>query len=138
MCFLPQGLDATTYIEILEDELEKTISHYFPRRSRFIFQQDGASIHRAKVVEEWFRKRKIAKLDWPAQSPDLNPIENLWGELKKRIAQKGKDITSKKVLWRVLEDEWEATPLDLCQKLIDSMPARLDAVIRAKGGHTKY
>jgi transposase len=138
MCFLPEGLDADTYLEILEDELEQTIGEYFPNRSGICFQQDGASVHRSRKVEKWFQKKKLPKLDWPAQSPDLNPIENLWADLKKRVYAKGKDITSKEALKVAIEEEWERTPILLLQKLIDSMPDRLQAVIRARGGPTKY
>lgn len=138
MCKLPQGLDSETYLEILEDELQSTIHAYFPRGKSFVFQQDGASVHKSRVVQRYFGEKKIQVLDWPAQSPDLNPIEHLWADLKKRIARKRGDITSKQDLWEAIEEEWEATPKSLLRSLIDSMPQRIEAVIKAKGGPTKY
>jgi len=138
MCKLPQGLDSETYIQILEDELQSTIQEYFPRGKPSVLQQDGASVHKSKVVQRYFREKMITVLDWPAQSPDLNPIENLWAELKKRIATRRGDITSKEALWEAIEAEWEATPKSFLENLIDSMPNRIEAVIKAKGGPTKY
>lgn len=138
MCRLPQGLDAETYITIIDGEFKQTVRHYYPKGSHVILQQDGASVHKARVVRDHLSKRKIPVLPWPAQSPDLNPVENLWADVKRRIAQRGEDITTKDELWRAIEEEWEATPRDTCRKLISSMRSRLKAVIKARGGPTKY
>lgn len=138
MCRLPEGLDGPTYITILEDELQNTINTYFPRGKEFILQQDGASVHRAKVVRDWFAQHSINVLPWPAQSPDLNPIEHIWGNVKKRIQENHFDIISKEALWEAIQVEWEATPIDFIKTLYDSMPRRIEAIIKARGGVTKY
>ena len=80
----------------------------------------------------------ITLLDWPAQSPDLSPIEHLWVHLKKKL---GEYSTAPKVVrevWERVMKEWNNIPSEVCQNLIESMPRRLEAVIKAKGGHTKY
>jgi len=138
MCRLDQGLDGPTYITILEDELQQTLKKYFPRGKQFIFQQDGCSVHRCKVVKEWFEKKKMAILPWPAQSPDLNPIEHLWADVKRRIMEKHAKVSNKEQLWSAIEEEWEATPKETVRTLYESIPGRLQAVIQAKGGVTKY
>lgn len=138
MCKLPQGLDAETYKEILDDEATLTAQHYFGGFEKCLFQQDGASVHTSKEVKRHLEKKKIQFLPWPAQSPDLNPIENIWADVKKRVAERRGDITNKQKLWEAIEEEWEATPKDLCRRLIESIPERLLAVIKAKGGPTKY
>ena len=56
--------------------------------SNFIFQDDNARCHESKKVNEWFQQRNINTLQWPSQSPDLNPIENLWAVFKKKIVKK--------------------------------------------------
>lgn len=136
-CSLPKGIDSDTYLGILREELKYTIDHYFKEFKGVIFQQDGASVHTAKVVKGYFRKQKYTVIPWPAHSPALSPIENLWGDLKRCLMEKHPEI-SKKNQWEVIEAEWESTPKEYCAKLLHSMPQRLQAVIAARGGYTKY
>ena len=73
---------------------------------------------------------------WPAQSPDLNPIENLWDYLDRKL-----DVlptTTLSQLWDTLSDLWENIPTEIIENLVSSMPQRIEAVIKARGGHTKY
>ena len=74
--------------------------------------------------------------DWPAQSPDLNPIENLWSELKKCVRKTG--ATNLTDLYEFSQEEWKKIPVEYCERLVDSYPARLAGVIKAEGGATKY
>jgi len=75
---------------------------------------------------------------WPAQSPDLNPIEHLWGYLKRRLADH--EFSPKRIheLWERVQVDWKGIPVEECQTLIERMPRRIEAVIKAKGGYTKY
>jgi len=77
VCSLPEGLDAETYVVILQNELQWTIDFYFKEAKGVVFQQDGDGTHRAKVVQQHFKKQKYSLLPWPAHSPDLSPIENI-------------------------------------------------------------
>ena len=76
-------------------------------------------------------------LPWPAHSPDLSPIENLWADLKKRLEENHGEIPRSR-LWEVVDEEWEETSKEYRKNLFSSMPKRLAAVIKAKGGYTKY
>lgn len=136
-CSLPEGIDGPTYLTILKDELVSTIDHYFEDFKGVIFQQDGAGPHRAKVVNDYFKRQNYTVLPWPAHSPDLSPIENLWADLKKRLEEKHAEIPKAR-LWEVVEDEWNETSTEYCKKLFASMPKRLAAVVKAKGGYTRY
>src|SRR3979490_3196075 len=92
----------------------------------------------SKKADQWFSDNNIIPMKWPAQSPDLNPIEHLWQHLKAKLQQY--DIPPKGVheLWDRVAKEWTEIPPETCQKLIESMPRRIQAVLKAKGGHTKY
>ena len=75
----------------------------------------------------------LRQMTWPPQSPDLNPIEMVWGELDRRVKAKGP--TSAKHLWELLQDCWKTISGDYLLKLIERMPRVCKAVIRAKGGY---
>ena len=77
-------------------------------------------------------------LQWPAQSPDLNPIENLWAAVEVEIRKHNPQPSSVGELEKVVKDIWEAIPKKVYRDLVRSMPNRIQAVIAANGGHTKY
>lgn len=88
-------MDQHVYIDILEQNLS-LIARQLNLEPDYIFQQDNDPKHTARIVKEWLRSNVKSVLDWPAQSPDLNPIEHLWDHLDRKIRQH--NITSKKVL----------------------------------------
>jgi len=90
------------------------------------------------VAKKWFSDNNIQVLKWPAQSPDLNPIEHLWSYLKRQLQTYSEPPKSLHELWEQVEKEWEAIPKEECRKLNESMPGRVAAVLRAQGGYTKY
>ena len=77
-------------------------------------------------------------MEWPAQSPDLDPIENLWNHLKRRMAEYDQESKGTIELWERVQIEWDKIEPEVCQNLIESMPKCVEAVIKAKGGYTKY
>jgi transposase len=101
-----------------------------------IFQHDLAPAHAASSTARWMDQYLIEVLEWPGNSPDLNPIENIWGLLKRSLQKQ--TIKTKDDLLKKLREEWERITPELCKKLIDSIPKRIEAVIRNKGGQTKY
>lgn len=105
-----------------------------------IFQDDNAPIHTAKIIRSWFEEHKgnFSHLEWPAQSPDLNIIEPLWSTLEARIRSRFPPPSSLKELEKALIDEWYKIPVETVRKLYDSIPRRVEAVLVADGGPTRY
>ncbi|KAL7279386.1 hypothetical protein ACG7TL_007227 [Trametes sanguinea] len=98
-------------------------------------QQDDVRHHLpAKKVLAWFKKHDIVLLEWPANSPDLNPIENLWGYIKEKLNTYPDYPAGMLELWERVEKEWEAIGVEYCRALVEGMPKRMAQVIRKKGG----
>ena len=103
-----------------------------------ILQQDLATCHTSKKVKKFMVKNSIKTLKWPGNSPDLNPIENLWAIVKKRL-RKHYCTTKTKLTTTILQIWIEDTEIqNICKNLVDSMPNRVQKVIAARGGHIKY
>ena len=92
--------------------------------------------HTAKATLEWLQNKNVKALEWPSQSIDLNPIENLWKDLK--IAVHRHSPSNSTELEQICKEEWEKIPKFRCAKLIQTYPRRLEALVAAKGASTKY
>ncbi|EUC62926.1 transposable element Tcb2 transposase, partial [Rhizoctonia solani AG-3 Rhs1AP] len=131
-------LTAVRYTEILQEELPGTLrEHSIPPR-RAIFQHDNDPKHTAKHTREWIGNRRLSLLPWPANSPDMNPIENVWDYLDRRVRMRPQLPTNANQLWAILQEEWECIPHAYIDKLCDSMVQRVEDLMQAKGGNTRY
>ena len=138
MCKIDGRMDAELYTTILQDDFLKTVEFYGLDRENLIFQQDNDPKHTSKLASKWFKDNNINVLKWPAQSPDLNPIEHLWHHLKQQLNAYEVPATGIHELWERVQVEWDRIPKEVCRNLIESMPRRIEAVIKAKGAQTKY
>ncbi len=135
LCFLKSTVNAAIYQEILEHFMLPSADKLYGDAD-FIFQQDLAPAHTAKGTKAGSMDHGVTVLDWPANSPDLNPIENLWGIVKRKMRDTRPNTADD--LKATVKETWASIPPQQCHKLITSMSRRIEAVIKAKGASTKY
>ncbi len=130
-----ERMNGAMYREILSENLLPSARALKMKRG-WVFQHDNDPKHTAQATKEWLRKKHFKVLEWPSQSPDLNPIENLWRELKVRVAQRQpQNITA---LEEICMEEWAKIPATVCENLVKTYRKRLTSVIANKGYITKY
>jgi hypothetical protein len=134
-----KGYSAESYIWALEEGLAP-----FYRPGTF-FLQDNARVHTAAKTKEWLEEHGIWVQPHPAYSPDLNPIEHVWKAMKAILRRDFPDLhllkkndTNIAIVEEALKVAWERVPQAMIDGLIDSMPRRLWAVVRANGWYTRY
>lgn len=129
------SLDARHYQSILALNLVSS-AHQFWSRGQWWYQQDNASPHTAYTSQAWFHNHGIDLIDWPAWSPDLNPIENLWNDLKRRVYSHHARTMEELEHW--IGIEWQATDLKFISHICRSMPRRLQLLLDNNGHKISY
>lgn len=133
--FLPRNttMNGQRYLAMLNEKIPLTMALH----ETTTFMHDGAPCHKAKIVTKWLNDNNIRVLDWPGNSPDLNPIENLWLIIKNKVECHNTGSLPK--LIEAIKTVWcTEISQEICQNLIKSMPERLIKVIQNKGHMTKY
>lgn len=130
-------LTAARYIEEI---LQEHVLPYtgFIGENEFLLMHDNARPHVAHCVEEYLEEVGIRKLQWPARSPDLNPIEHIWDMLKRKIKTNSNRPDTLNQLRSAALVAWDSIQQVDIRNIIQSMPERMQAVIRARGGNTRY
>ena len=147
-CFCATGLgslheckgsvNTIAYISLLQSQLMPQISNWFSNSTSWTFVQDNAPCHKSKTTMTWLAQHGVVVMDWPPNSPDLNPIENIWGVLKQRLMCLGS--LSKTQLIDNVQKIWREDPtlFSMCTTLVQSMHQRVSDVLKNHGGVIDY
>ncbi|KAJ7319862.1 hypothetical protein JRQ81_019373 [Phrynocephalus forsythii] len=133
LCCIKSRVNTAIYQEILQHLMLPSTDELY---ADFIFHQELEPAHTAKSTKTWFNDHRITVSEWPANSPDLNPIENLWDTAERKM----RDMRPKNAaeLKTTIEASWSSITPQQCQRLIASMSCCIETVIDAKGAQTKY
>lgn len=136
LAFVTSKMKSADYVQVLTDHLLPFLRRH--RRQQFTFQQDNASIHASRETSRWLATNNIDVLDWPACSPDLNPIENIWGHLVRIIYEGNRQYDTVDQLKTAILTAWNKLGLQTLQNHVNSMPNRIFQVINRNGCVTDY
>lgn len=129
------SLNARRYQSILALNLVSSAHQFWPK-GQWWYQQDNASPHTAGTSQVWFDEHGIDLIDWPAWSPDLNPIENLWHDLKQRVY--AHNVQTMEELEHWIGIEWQATDLNFISHICRNMSLRLQLLLDNNGHKISY
>ncbi|KAK7099835.1 hypothetical protein V1264_017683 [Littorina saxatilis] len=121
--------------------LEPVVVTHFdnhPLATRPVYMDDNARPHRSRAVVDYLQNNAVTTLPWPAMSPDLNPLEHVWDILGRRIQALQPPVQTLRELEAALHREWLQVTREQIRRLTGGMRRRVDAVIRARGGFTRY
>ena len=125
-------MKSDNYIDVLRDHMVQ----FWEIHDCNFFMHDGAPAHRSKAVKKFLEDNHINVLEWPGNSPDLNPIENAWNKVKNTLQkERPSNIPDLK---EALKKQWISMDLEYFATLATSMPRRIERVIKMKGNMTKY
>lgn len=136
LAFTSSKMDSIEYQEVLTDKLLPFLKRF--RRIPITYQQDNASIHASKSTQQWLESKNIDVLKWPACSPDLNPMENMWGIIVRRIYANNKQYENVASLKTAIIKAWNEIEQETVDNLVNSMSKRIFDVISVKGKTIGY
>ncbi len=132
-------LNTTDYLSIVADHIHPFMTTVFTSSDGY-FQQDNTPCHKAQIMSDWFLEHDngFTLLKWPPQSPDLNPIKHLWDVVEREIRIIDVQPTNLQQLREAIMWIWTKISEECFQHLVESMPRRIKAVLKSKGGPTRY
>lgn len=131
-----QSMTARIYIDDILQQYVRPFAELHGQN--LVLMHDNARPHVAHIVRDFLETAGITTLQWPAQSPDMNPIEHLWDELGRRVRSRERPPVTLQEMADALSEEWDNIPQQRITNLISSMPRRLEALRVARGGNTRY
>jgi len=134
--FIDNTMNSPGYVHLLNNALIPFAEQVL--ENNFIFQQDNAPCHRANNTEEWFERKGISVMEWPSRSPDLNPVENLFGLLARKVYEGNKQYHTINQLKSAILISWDEIRNEVLENLVCSMSKRMLEVLKSRGNNIKY
>ena len=131
LAIIPGTLGSEGYVSTVEKDLPEFITEHSDKN--LVFMQDNAAVHTSRRSVEWFREKGIEVLPWPAKSPDLNPIENVWYLLSRKVYGGGTQYYSVEELTKAILKAWDEITEEVVIGLYNTMSRRLSKVFAGKG-----
>jgi transposase len=139
LAILPKGsINGTDYVKVMEEAMFDFWMEQSEERGYVVVQEDNAPIHTCKLAKEWRESREMETLAWPPFSPDLNPIEHVWYLIKGVVQKMKPRPMTLPSLKDAIRKAWLEYDHNIMNRLVESMPSRIAAVIEVRGGNTKY
>lgn len=138
LIFIDGNMNSSMFIAILRSGLASTLEMHNLSIDHVYLQMDNDPKHTSLATRNALSEHNIECLQWPACSPDMNPIEHVWNDVDVRLRNRAVQPRNMAELRLAIEEEWYATPASYIRTLFNSMPSRITALIKAKGGSTKY
>jgi transposase len=135
---LKGNINGIDYVAVMEDVMLDFWMEQSEERGYVVIQEDNAPIHTCKLAKQWRESRDMVSLMWPPNSPDLNPIEHVWYLIKGAIQKMNPRPLTLPALKDAIQKAWDEFDQGIMNRLVESMPNRIAAVIKARGGNTKY
>ncbi|KAL7876396.1 hypothetical protein AOLI_G00113590, partial [Acnodon oligacanthus] len=131
--FIEGHMNSNMYCEILKQSMIPSLRKL---GRRAVFQHDNDPKHTSKTTTALLKRLRVKVMDWPSMSLDLNPIEHLWGILKRKVEEC--KVLNIRQIRDVVMEEWKSIPVATYEALVNSKPRRVKAVLENNGGYTKY
>ncbi len=123
------SFDKNTYRVIIDSHVLPFTEQKHGGTESFVLQEDNCGLHRATTIATYLQNKDAVRMKWPAQSPDLNPIENIWGIMRTRLRKRDVLPRSPMHLFQILSGMWNSLPDSIFGNLVASMPKRAKLVV---------
>ena len=136
--FGPGRDNGVTTARYIDQDLRPHVVPHFARHQNKTFQQNNARAHTSRATRDFLQQNNVNVMNWPALTPDLNPIEHLWDDIQRRLNEEQLNTTTASELSVAFQRVWTRIPIAFTNRLVNSMYQRCAAVINAGNGHTRY
>ena len=133
-----ENMDSNRYVDVLERLVCPLAFQLGDPSEDWLFMDDNARPHRSRVTNDFKSMAGLRTIPWPARSPDLNPIENVWSMMKRNVRRKLQPGDTLEQLRFLLETEWRDLQQSVVDSIVESMPSRVSDVLKLKGDLTRY